>query len=805
MPPPYYRGPFAPAVGHFRPPTGFRGQLRNRHPPKIPEREITHAHAKLHCRPPLHPAGRAGGVRPRACRRFLRLRGPCPEPGGNPGDNPSAKPINLQASAEHDAVTLTWTASTDQTVTHYAILRRNRDTDALGVFYVIDSNAGPETSYTDRSVAAASSYNYRVKAVSPTGVSQWSGFVKADTPAAPDPTPTPDPTPDPADLRSTGLTVDLVDNKATLSWAAPNEQADSVTGYEILCRRPYQGETTLMTLVADTESTATTYTDATANEAGETYAYQVKAIRGEDLSQRSNRVAVVTEETSSEENTEETPAGTVLRSATMTVGIFNAGSNSIAGYTSLDGELGIITEDSFRFGGVDTEVQTLALQAGELSLVLSPVPDGDYVLRVDEDSFNSTDGTLSTNGMMRSWAVASLAWTEGQEVAVELRGTSDAGQPAPPATSENLAPSNLAFEILEDGGAPTWDAPAADADNVTGYRVLRRRPNQGENEWLVWKWDTGSAETAYKDGYAQTNGEYYMYRVRALRGDEYSRMTNRVEVRRPEAAPQTTAWAPSDLVAQMYAEVVVWGEGVTTQVKLSWDAPAEGVEWIRGYEVQRATCDGGFTTLVADTGSTATAYTDASVTPGETYTYRVRARRPQGLSLWTNRWTVLIPGGDGEGACGIAAGATGTAVASEVSDGVAHSTVVDPNLFDPELFDEETVDETDEDTVLVKNTGQSAHTLGAPLWANTPKRAQAFTTGGADYALGSIGTHFDDITDTSTAGSQLKVTLNEVASNGNPGAALCALSDPTNFTANAVNTFDAPATDPCPALAANTA
>ena len=109
------------------------------------------------------------------------------------GENPPGKPTNLQASAEHDAVTLTWTASSDQTVTHYAILRRNRDTDALGVFHVIENNAGPETSYTDSSVLAESKYNYRVKAVSPTGVSQWSGYVKADIPAAPEPTPTPVP------------------------------------------------------------------------------------------------------------------------------------------------------------------------------------------------------------------------------------------------------------------------------------------------------------------------------------------------------------------------------------------------------------------------------------------------------------------------------------------------------------------------------------------------------------------------------------------------------------------------------------
>ena len=158
------------------------------------------------------------------------------------GENPPAQPTNLQASAEHDSGTLTWTASTDQTVTHYAILRRNRDTDASQVFHVIESNAGPETGYTDGSVSASSRYIYRVKAVSPTGVSQWSGYVKADTPAAPvttpeptsTPTPTPEPvsTPAPEDLRPTGLTVSLVDNKVTLSWAAPQEDADSVDGYE---------------------------------------------------------------------------------------------------------------------------------------------------------------------------------------------------------------------------------------------------------------------------------------------------------------------------------------------------------------------------------------------------------------------------------------------------------------------------------------------------------------------------------------------------------------------------------------------
>ena len=143
------------------------------------------------------------------------------------GSNPPAKPTNLQASAGHDSVTLTWTASTDQTVTHYAILRRNRDTDAVGVFHVIESNAGPGTSYTDSSVAASSRYNYRVKAVSPTGVSQWSGFVKADTPAAPDPTPTPTPEPTP----TPGLTPATLEN--TLLGYSEEEGAGTLEPNEV--------------------------------------------------------------------------------------------------------------------------------------------------------------------------------------------------------------------------------------------------------------------------------------------------------------------------------------------------------------------------------------------------------------------------------------------------------------------------------------------------------------------------------------------------------------------------------------------
>ena len=313
------------------------------------------------------------------------------------GTNPPAKPSSLQATvviAEHDEVTLTWTASTDQTVTHYAILRRNPDVDASQVFHVIESNAGPETSYTDVSVSASTTYIYRVKAVSPTGVSQWSGYVKAEIPAAPPPistptptptsTPTPEPvsTPTPEDLRPTGLTVSLVENKVTLSWTAPAEDAESVDGYEILRRRPMEGESALATLVADTESTATTYTDPTANEAGVRYVYRVKALRGDDVSLWSNydRIDLPTDyvpdptPTPEPESTSDDQAPTGLSAAladgggvTLTWTAPSEDADSVTGYEILravgEGEMATLVADTA--STTTSYTDTTATEAGE--------------------------------------------------------------------------------------------------------------------------------------------------------------------------------------------------------------------------------------------------------------------------------------------------------------------------------------------------------------------------------------------------------------------------------------------------------
>ena len=79
------------------------------------------------------------------------------------------------------------------------------------------------------------------------------------------------------------------DGTVTLSWDAPND--DSVTGYQILRRRPREGESTLLVHVNDTGSTAAEYTDNDVTP-DVVHAYRVKAINAVGLSKQSNFVSV---------------------------------------------------------------------------------------------------------------------------------------------------------------------------------------------------------------------------------------------------------------------------------------------------------------------------------------------------------------------------------------------------------------------------------------------------------------------------------------------------------------------------------
>ena len=342
-----------------------------------------------------------------------------------------------------------------------------------------------------------------------------------------------------------------------------------------------------------------------------------------------------------------------------------------------------------------------------------------------------------------------------------------ADTPAAPDPAD-LAPSGLEVSLVENRVTLTWDAPASDAASVTGYEILRRRPNDGEAALTTLVADTGNAETGYTDDTANEPGVRYTYMVRALRDGEQSRVSNFAPIDLPddyaqdtsgsdEPTPTPEALAPSGLTAEAAKD---------GGVALSWAAPAEDAGSVTGYEVLRAQGSAELATLAADTGSTDTAYADETATAaGETYAYQVKALRGEEKSQGSNKASIDLPD-DKSG---------------QESGDLARA-------------DEE---------VLVSNTGQSNNGYNT-ITSTTPKRAQAFTTGTNElgYTLSSIGISFGTISSDSNPTSELTATLNKV-DGSNPGDVICTLTDPASYVASSVNTYQAPATR-CPTLTAST-
>ena len=248
------------------------------------------------------------------------------------------------------------------------------------------------------------------------------------------------------------------------------------------------------------------------------------------------------------------------------------------------------------------------------------------------------------------------------------------------AQSDPAAPSNLTAEVLDDGISLSWDAPTEQADAVTGYQILRRRPAQGENSLLTLVDDTGFTATSYTDGTAAEAGVRYVYRVKARRGSELSARSNYVNVQRPEEDPTPTATptrtpTPTPTPTPMPA-VPAQPTGLTAtsvshdSVTLSWDDPDDAS--ITHYQVLRRDRDaddpGVFDAIEDDTGSAATSYTDEEAKPAKRYVYRVVAINGQGASPRSGYVNVETPD-----APGIPAAPTGLSAPSVSHDSVTLS------------------------------------------------------------------------------------------------------------------------------------
>ena len=259
----------------------------------------------------------------------------------------------------------------------------------------------------------------------------------------------------------------------------------------------------------------------------------------------------------------------------------------------------------------------------------------DFSLSTDETHYTATQ-TQDNNAQDLILTIVDDVVDEGNEtfkIRVERGPGTALYVTLPPAetvitiTDDDEVPGKPALSAAFGDMAATlnWTAPGDPGTSpIDGYDY--RRSADGGTTWDPdWSEVPGGASAASHTVESLVNGTEYTFEVRARSAAGDGEASDPVTV-----TPATTPDAPTGLTAA--------GNG-QTQIDLNWTAPARtGGAAIAGYFIESSP-DGESTTwtsLVADTGSTATSYSDTGLAAGTTRHYRVSAINAAGTGMPSN-------------------------------------------------------------------------------------------------------------------------------------------------------------------------
>ena len=404
----------------------------------------------------------------------------------------------------------------------------------------------------------------------------------------------------------TGLTATAASSsQINLSWTAPSSNGGSaITGYKI--ERSTDGGTTWSTIVSNTSSTGTTYSD-TGLASSTTYTYRVSAINSVGTSSPSNTASATTNSGSTSGsivlNNVKTTSGTVSSAPyQITLSNFNAGTGSnqllVVGISANNNNIVLVT-----FGGMPLtkKVSTFSNNDAEFWYLTNPSGTGNIVVTM----------TGTTSAVVGAYAFSGVDQTTPIPTSTANHNTA-ASSPTISITTQNSNSWVLDLPAIYGGttlGSPTctqqWDANIPNA--ITGASSSASSSSAGS---VTCSWTASS-------------------------GDMWDDAA--IEVKASGTGTATAPGSPTGLTATATS---------SSQINLSWTAPtSNGGSAITGYKIERST-DGGTTwsTTVANTASTGTTYSDTGLASSTTYTYRVSAINSVGTSTPSNTASATTSG-----------------------------------------------------------------------------------------------------------------------------------------------------------------
>jgi hypothetical protein len=120
------------------------------------------------------------------------------------------------------------------------------------------------------------------------------------------------------------------------------------------------------------------------------------------------------------------------------------------------------------------------------------------------------------------------------------------------ATAPGRNSFHLYVEVTEDGVVLHWEAPASDADTITGYEIQGRHLQQEVGILRILTGNTSSRRITFTDRTATDPGLLYLYRVRALRDDQGSPWSDYVVIEDGQPVEPSAALlelVPTEVVA----------------------------------------------------------------------------------------------------------------------------------------------------------------------------------------------------------------------------------------------------------------